>query len=261
LSADVISTTSTSLEQALADGASRAVVLDLVDEAVERAAAAGDADALGHLSRRLDAVAAERGGEWKVLAIAATRARAVAKRTAPALPIPAEPTSSVAIAPIAPVPAPGPASTPATAYDAATVDAPTAYAGWWIRALAYVIDLIVLGVGYATLASITAGDAILAAFVYITLPLAYFAGMHAYAGGATVGKLVTRIRVETVDGGPVGLARAVGRALVTTGLWIVSIGGLVDLIVLAADGRKQSLHDKAAGTVVRHTPRQPHAVT
>ncbi len=255
------STVSTSLEHALADGASVAVVLDLVDEEIERAAAASDADTLDRLSRLLDTVAGERGGEWRALAIAATRAGAIGERMAPARPVTGKPSSSVAVTSIPPVNASRPAGPPATEYGAVAADAPTAYAGWWIRALAYGIDLVVLGLAYATLGSIPGGDSLLAGFVYVTLPLAYFAGMHAFASGATVGKLVVKIRVEAVNGSPVGLARAVGRALVTTGLWIVSIGGVVDLIVLAGDRRKQSVHDKAAGTVVRHAPRRSRAVT
>lgn len=247
-------TVSTSLEQALADGASVAVVLDLADEAIEQASAAGDADTLGRLSRRLQAVATERGGEWKALAIAGARARALMNLATPDRDVAVEPPVPVPATPIEPVTTSRPSHVSSEGSAAATLST-ASYAGWWIRALAYLLDLLLLGVAYVFLGAMPGGDSLLAGFVYFTLPLAYFAGMHAYADGATVGKLVVRVRVRTVDGGPVGLARAVGRALVTTGLWISSIGGLVDLIVLAADGRKQSVHDKAAGTVVQHVPR------
>jgi hypothetical protein len=52
------------LDAALAGGASPLVVLAFVDSLIERA----DARTLAALADRLDAVAAERGGEWEMLA-------------------------------------------------------------------------------------------------------------------------------------------------------------------------------------------------
>ncbi|MEX2547480.1 MAG: RDD family protein [Chloroflexota bacterium] len=78
--------------------------------------------------------------------------------------------------------------------------------------------------------------------------VAYFAGMHAFYDGATIGKAVLGLAVRAADGSPVRLGRAIGRATATFLLWIVVVGGLVDMLVGAADGRRQWLHDKIAGT-------------
>ncbi|MGL6278743.1 MAG: RDD family protein [Gaiella sp.] len=234
------------LEHALTTDSTVEDVLDLVDDEIERSFAGGDTEALGLLARRLDAVATERGGEWGTLAIAASRARALAPlavsnavedESPPSRPPPSQPRIAVDD------------TEPATA----AADVALSYAGWWIRALAYLIDLVVLGVVFGFIDA-ALGDSDLAGFFYIVLPLAYFAGMHAFANGATVGKLAVRARVRMLAGGPVGLGRATARAVVTTGLWLSAIGGLVDLIVLGVDDRKQSIHDKAVGTIVERVP-------
>jgi uncharacterized RDD family membrane protein YckC len=64
------------------------------------------------------------------------------------------------------------------------------------------------------------------------------------------------VRTVTVDGrtgAPVSYNRAVPRALVEGVLWITFIGGILDSLWPLWDRQNQTLHDKAAGTVVLRT--------
>jgi len=220
------------LELALAGDASPDEVLDLVDDAIEAAASEGDAGALAALAGRLDAVAAERGGDWQRLAIAAMRARAVAPSRQPvggeAPPAAAPPPRDEAVKPV--------------------------YAGWWIRTAAYLLDGLLLGAAYGLLAAIGSyGSDGVTTLEWVVIPFAYFAGMHAFHDGATVGKAVVGVAVRREDGSGVNAGRAAVRAITTWVLWITMIGGIVDACVLGTDRRKQAVHDKTAGTVVVRT--------
>ena len=228
-----------SIDAALDGNASVDEVLDLVDDVIERATRTADAVTLTALADRVDAVAAERGGEWQGLAVAALRARAIAG------------------APIAEAP-------PAPRLPAPRADdgrAPSAYAGWWLRTGAFLLDWALLAAAYGLLAEFApdeVGDAVVVT-VWLGLPLAYFAGMHAANHGATAGKEVCGISVRGPDERGIGWGRAIGRAVATTVLWITLVGGLVDAVLLGTDRRKQALHDKIAGTVVVRTRGAPTA--
>jgi len=216
---------------AVSEGASYGDVLDLVDEAIERAAANEDGETLAALAEELTALA-ERGGEWSRLAIAAARARALAPEaheSAAAVPARSLPTEQ-------PAP-PEPRETPHVVY-----------AGWWRRAAAFVIDWIIVGIALGTIASANAPGILQA-----LLALAYFAGFHAFSDGATLGKAMLGIAVRIADGRPVGFGRALARVVATWVLWATVVGGLVDAILAATGDRRQSLHDMIAGTVVVRT--------
>lgn len=228
------------IEQALAADAPMHDVLDVVDAAIESATATGDSVTLDRLASLLDAIASERGQEWSRLSIAAARARAAATRAAATVPAP--PAISATDAPAASVP------TPLTA----TADEQLRYAGWWLRTAAFVIDWLVLGFAYTLLDATGGSDSSFLVLVWLGIPVAYFAGMHAFHDGATIGKAVLGLAVRAADGSPVRLGRATGRATATFLLWIVVVGGLVDMLVGAADPRRQWLHDKIAGTIVIH---------
>jgi uncharacterized RDD family membrane protein YckC len=216
------------VEEALARGTSVEHVLDIVDDAIEEATRRDDAEMLAALADLLDATAAERGGDCRGLAIAAMRARAAADIPVVEAPLPA----------------------PQTADRAAE----TRYAGWWIRAAAFLVDWVLVGLVYGLLAERSDdinGDLALA--IWLFLPLLYFAGLHAINNGATAGKELFGIAVHGPDERRIGFVRAVVRAVATAVLWLTLIGGLIDAIVLGGDRRKQSWHDQIAGTVVIRT--------
>lgn len=75
---------------------------------------------------------------------------------------------------------------------------------------------------------------------------------------ATLGMRLLRLRIETADGGRVTLARCAGRmALVTAALTlspfvlILAVAMAVDYLWPLWDPRRQTVHDKLLGTVVR----------
>jgi len=219
------------LAEALSDGASLEHVLDLVDDAIEGAAADGDSAALAALAEEL-AVLAERGGEWRRLTIAAARARALARQRG----------GSPEAGPRPPAPSEQP--TPPPHRETPHV----VYAGWWRRATAFVIDWIIIGIALGMVASVSVPGLLQA-----LLPLAYFAGFHAFSDGATLGKAMLGIAVRIADGRPVGFGRTLARVVATGVLWATILGGLVDVILAATGDRRQSLHDMIVGTVVVRT--------
>lgn len=221
--------------KALASESSVDDVLDAVDDAIEEAKRRDDAETLTALADLLDATAAERGGDWRRLAIAAMRARATA----------GAPAAEAPPAPVLPPPVVEP-------------QAQARFAGFWIRTAAFLLDWLLLVIASTVMGGLAAEiDGPLVVLVALFLPLVYFAGMHAWHDGATVGKAVFGLAVQARDGAPVGFGRASARALATAVLWFTVIGGLVDAILLAADAKKQSLHDKIAGTIVVRTRGAP----
>ncbi len=81
-------------------------------------------------------------------------------------------------------------------------------------------------------------------FVYATILIAAWAG-H------TVGMRLVRVQcVTAADGTKVTWGRSAGRAAVFAVLSILILPGLIDLLWPLWDSKNQTLHDKAAGTVV-----------
>ena len=241
------------VEQALAADASLHDVLDLVDATIESSTATGDGVTLDRLAALLDGAAADRGEGWSGLAIAATRARAHAARVAvtpaePPLTTPTEGTS----APPGVLDAPSASAAPSP-IAVATEREP--YAGSWLRVLALGLDSVVLLILYMIVGRISGGGDVganLLGFVLWGLPVAYFAGMHAFNRGATAGKALVGISVLRTDGRQLGVVLSLWHFVATLIVWLTGIGGLVDIIVGATDDRNQWVHDKMARTIVVH---------
>jgi uncharacterized RDD family membrane protein YckC len=70
--------------------------------------------------------------------------------------------------------------------------------------------------------------------------------------GQTVGKIALRIRVRDANtSGPAGYGKAALRWLVSWVLWIALwIPGVIDDLFPLWDKKRQTLHDKAASTIV-----------
>lgn len=70
--------------------------------------------------------------------------------------------------------------------------------------------------------------------------------------GQTVGKMALRIAVrDQSTGGRIGYGRALLRWFVGMGLWFIFyIPGIIDLLFPLWDSKKQTIHDKAASSVV-----------
>ena len=132
---------------------------------------------------------------------------------------------------------------------------PTAYGGFWIRVVAYVIDGVILAIVGAILSVIfranpsdpsSSGYSIVQV-LNLVISIAYFAGLWTY-WGATVGQRLLKLRV--VDANtmqPIGFGKAIVRWL---GLVLSFLVCFIGVIWVAFDGRKQGWMDKIAGTVV-----------
>ena len=156
--------------------------------------------------------------------------------------VPAPPVEPPPSAPAAPaVAAPRPTGTPRPA-------------GFWVRAGAVLIDVVVVMVaevlfGFALWAVTDDRLAYAAsrAFRFLASPC-YFVFLH-WARGQTLGKIVFRVRVVTLAGGPLPFGISVLRHL---GSWISAAIFGVGYLVAAFRTDKRALHDLIAGTRVEH---------
>lgn len=162
-------------------------------------------------------------------------------------------------------------------------------ASWGKRALAYLLDGIILGVILAFLtpifvpeytelvdefsAGIESGDqaalndfvsSIAGASIKLGLLSWLVASIYAIAFWVTVaqtpGKMVLRISVRHVERpGPIDLPTAIKRRLIPLVGTFIGLLNLVDLLWPLWDGRRQALHDKVANTLVTEgkQPRRP----
>jgi uncharacterized RDD family membrane protein YckC len=131
------------------------------------------------------------------------------------------------------------------------VDVPLA--GWGVRAIGAIVDGVVVGI--ATYGIESAGR-IHGKSGYLYLDLAVgFVYSFSLIGlwGRTLGMHLMRLdAVDAVDGRfPIGPVKAAIRSLAAAVLSVLPvIGPLADLLWPLWDPRNQTLHDKAAGTVV-----------
>jgi uncharacterized RDD family membrane protein YckC len=148
-------------------------------------------------------------------------------------------------------------------------------AGFWLRAVAVLVDAVVALVVFATLVLLTRpvletllGEAPalgmvvgIAVGVLAVAGLLYDVLMTAGAGG-TLGKRATGVEVRAGNGHRLETGRALGRFL---GRLLSTVVVLLGLLWVAGDPRKQGWHDKLTQTVVvkrRHLPwmlREPEA--
>lgn len=139
--------------------------------------------------------------------------------------------------------------------------ATVAYAGFWRRFLAWLIDVIILGVVGGVLSAIfglgsgSTGDGSAnfsfgtgGSLLNLVLGLLYFTLMIALVNGKTVGAMALGIRVVPADGsGSVSIGKALVRAIVG---YVSGIVLFLGFLWMLWDANKQTWHDKAAGTYV-----------
>ena len=126
-------------------------------------------------------------------------------------------------------------------------------AGFWRRALALLVDLVIVGLlrwaGDLLTGLLDDRDPLVRAFDYtyrLVVPAAYFVLMHGTAG-QTVGKALVGVRVVDLAGGPIGYPRALGR--LAASVLSALVLGLGFLAVLVRRD-KRALHDLLASTRV-----------
>lgn len=168
-----------------------------------------------------------------------------------------------------PIRSPSPAAPPTALPMAAAASTRTAsainnlvFAGFWLRALAYMLDLILLLLPAMLLAAALSPtpnaygyrdvgaeqDAIdLAKLVFAVAAWLYFAVLESRPAGATLGKMAVGIRVVTDKGERISFGRATGRHFgkILSGLLL-----FVGCLMAAFTERKQALHDIMAECLV-----------
>jgi uncharacterized RDD family membrane protein YckC len=150
----------------------------------------------------------------------------------------------------------------AEAEEAAALEPPPyAFAGWWSRLAAYLLDtillLVPLAVMFGVLFAIDPDDDspvwVVVVIVYLAslvLPFVYFTVMHGNERGQTLGKRALGIRVVADGGGRLGYGRAFGRYAITFVFGIFVLPIVIDYLWPLWDRKRQALHDKSAGSVV-----------
>ena len=166
----------------------------------------------------------------------------------------------------------------ATAAPVVYAQATVQYAGFWLRVVAYLIDSIVMGVGFMVLfipfaimtgltavlgnihpgedprdvGAVLGGTFFLGLFTVVSLAFLggwlYHAKMESSSWQATLGKKALNLRVTDLYGGRVTFARASGRhfAKLITGLIPLGVG----FMLAGLTERRQALHDMIASCVV-----------
>jgi uncharacterized RDD family membrane protein YckC len=117
-------------------------------------------------------------------------------------------------------------------------------AGFWIRMVALLLDLILVGI-VCSILRIPTHDGLL-------LVLAAYGAVMWKIRGTTVGGIICGLRLARLDGRAIDWATAVTRALASfLSFFVVGLG----FIWVVFDPERQSWHDKIAGTVIVHAPR------
>lgn len=119
------------------------------------------------------------------------------------------------------------------------------YAGFWMRFLAYVIDMTLLGTLTVGLFVVTPGQASLA-YLSLALSLAYYAGFETWFA-ATPGKMPFGMNVKMANGDALNLKAGVIRYLghIVSG-FLFGVG----FLMIAFTRKKRGLHDYMANTIV-----------
>jgi uncharacterized RDD family membrane protein YckC len=167
--------------------------------------------------------------------------------------------------PIAASPNPAPVY-PAAAYPPVASAMRVGYGGFWIRAVAFIIDSVILrvvvapvglvfgGLGMAGMMSGLphAGLALLGGGVTLILLVfgswLYEAFMESSSYQATLGKMIFGMKVTDLNGNRISFGQATGRHFAK---WLSAMILGIGYIMVAFTERKQGLHDLLAGTLVR----------
>jgi uncharacterized RDD family membrane protein YckC len=148
--------------------------------------------------------------------------------------------------------------TPKTMQEAHVLDTPIeqkelAYAGFWIRAVAYIIDGVILTIGLAAAAFVfvdlfASNDSqVIIFFVMFIGVVVYFPLMESSSKQATLGKLVVGIRVGNSQGEPISFLNAVGRLFAK---YLSALPFYIGFMMAGWDSKCQTIHDKLASTYV-----------
>lgn len=117
-------------------------------------------------------------------------------------------------------------------------------AGFWIRMLALLIDIVLIGFALSLIGHDGHSG--------MLLLLAAYGAIMWKLRGTTVGGIICHLRVVRIDGQPLNWETAILRAL---GCFLSLIAAGLGFFWIAFDRERQAWHDKIAGTVVVLTPK------
>jgi uncharacterized RDD family membrane protein YckC len=152
----------------------------------------------------------------------------------------------------------GGAIPPSVPHSAAATAGGVAYAGFWLRVVALIIDFVVLAIpsfmlGFVVgLVGVAANldpalTNFLAQVVGLVTTWLYGAILESSPMQGTVGKMALGLKVTDLDGNRIGFGRASGRAFAKI---LSGCALFIGYIMAAFTPRKQGLHDMIAGTLV-----------
>lgn len=127
----------------------------------------------------------------------------------------------------------------------------TIYAGFLSRFIAYIIDMLMIGIVRSILALIFGFSLFHYSMGIIwfgsIFGLLYFIAMESSKYQATVGKLLMRIKVVNTQGGRITLSESIIRNIskILSALFL-----FIGFLMVIFDDRKRALHDRIAGTFV-----------
>ena len=151
---------------------------------------------------------------------------------------------------------PGGASSTAMPIGLATpvVPGPIKYAGFWIRVVAYIIDVLILGMGLWIIGLLfqrspeeAGGFSAIGGILQIVLGFLYMPVLWSSPMQATIGQKICGLRVIRPGGNGISFERGIARALamILSGMLL-----FIGYLMVAFTERKQGLHDILAGTYV-----------
>ena len=152
------------------------------------------------------------------------------------------------------------------------------YAGFWVRAAARIVDiLVIVGIynifylvdrfgssagiwspsGFEDISTIGcfSPENVVRGIFFLGFPVFYYVYLHGSCG-QTFGKMALKIRVINEDGSPLNYRRAFLRWL---GYFLCVFTLYIGYIWAAFDSRKQGLHDRICRTLVVHVTAAPVA--
>ena len=122
------------------------------------------------------------------------------------------------------------------------------YAVFWRRFVAYIVDVIILGIVSGILLAIF-GQYSTMSYSTNVIGIVYIIGFWTWRG-QTPGKMALGVKIVQTDGSPIGFERSILRYI---GYFVSAIILCIGFFMIAWDSKKQGLHDKIAGTYVVKT--------
>jgi uncharacterized RDD family membrane protein YckC len=124
------------------------------------------------------------------------------------------------------------------------------YGGFWIRFLAYLVDSLIVTVGFVGIMLLLGAMGLELAgaeIIFVVFSILYWALMQSSPRQATIGKQLCGLKVGGPNGERLSVARALGREVAKI---ISSLTLLIGFIIAGFTRNKQALHDFVASTYV-----------